>query len=212
VHGNHKNWNAASPLARGIKGCLIALIIAACTWCFAEWLQAFLPTTHNGLHTSRFIAEFKQSENQAESGTSLRVMERSIERYTNEERIKKGLAPLEASSALAFLARGQSRNMCLVGRLMHESDRFPPGWKKFEQRLKQAGITSGGENIAYQTATKRPEKWARLVIQGWMNSPEHRKNILNPSYRYLGVGVNLCSNRIVFATQVFSSEIGKISE
>ena len=31
-------------------------------------------------------------------------------------------------------------------------------------------------------------KFAKTVVEGWMNSPGHRKNILNPDYEYLGCG------------------------
>ena len=30
--------------------------------------------------------------------------------------------------------------------------------------------------------------YAKIVVEGWMNSPGHRKNILNPDYVYLGCG------------------------
>lgn len=32
------------------------------------------------------------------------------------------------------------------------------------------------------------EEFAQAVVTGWMNSPGHRKNILNPIYEYLGCG------------------------
>ena len=40
-----------------------------------------------------------------------------------------------------------------------------------------------GENIAAGYST--PEQ----VVQGFMNSPEHRANILNPNYHDIGVGL-----------------------
>ncbi len=41
-----------------------------------------------------------------------------------------------------------------------------------------------------------------------MNSPPHKKSILEPTHRYLGVGVAPCQNRIAYVTQVFSSDAG----
>ena len=54
--------------------------------------------------------------------------------------------------------------------------------------------------------------WAKEVVKGWMNSPPHRRNILNPRYRYLGVGFLGCPNRLGYATQVFSSQAGTIGQ
>ena len=43
---------------------------------------------------------------------------------------------------------------------------------------------------------------AQMIMDGWMNSPGHRKNILSPGYTHLGVGV-ITNNQEIKATQVF---------
>ena len=48
-----------------------------------------------------------------------------------------------------------------------------------------------------------PKKMARQLVDGWMESPGHRKNILDVDSRKLGVGVYV--NDWVYATQNFSS-------
>jgi uncharacterized protein YkwD len=137
-------------------------------------------------------------------------MEKSILRYTNEERVRNGLKPLRSSDALAFLAKNQSQHMCKSGRLAHESDTFPEGWRKLIQRLTMASLKSGAENIALRTVESDKDAWAKSVVKGWMSSPPHKKNILEPTHRYLGVGVSPCENRIAYATQIFSSDPGTI--
>jgi uncharacterized protein YkwD len=144
------------------------------------------------------------------SKQDLLAIEESILLLTNNERNTRGLPVFHSSSALAYLSKRQSENMCAARSLEHESDVFPNGWKKFTQRLKIAGLTSGAENIAYRTLREKPEKWAKEVVNGWMKSPQHRKNILDPRWRYLGVGVRMCSNRIAYAAQVFSSDPGRV--
>ena len=42
---------------------------------------------------------------------------------------------------------------------------------------------SGNEMFRYTV-----EEYARAVVTGWMNSPGHRRNILDPAYEYLGCG------------------------
>ena len=50
--------------------------------------------------------------------------------------------------------------------------------------IKSFGITyrTAGENIAMGYATPQ------AVVNGWMNSPGHRANILNASFTRIGVG------------------------
>ena len=144
------------------------------------------------------------------SKQDLLAIEKSILLLTNNERKARELPTFQESFPLAHLATRQSENMCAARSLEHESDAFPNGWKKFTERLKIAGVTSGAENIGYRTLREQPEKWATAVVKEWMKSPPHRKNILNPRWRYLGVGIRMCADRIAYATQVFSSDPGRI--
>jgi uncharacterized protein YkwD len=63
-----------------------------------------------------------------------------------------------------------------------------------------------GENIMEMGGTFMrvfgPEEFARAAVEGWMKSPGHRENILNPRYDSSGVGVAMVGDR-AFATQVF---------
>jgi uncharacterized protein YkwD len=43
-----------------------------------------------------------------------------------------------------------------------------------------------------------------------MNSPVHKKNILDPRFRYIGIGVRACRDNVAYATQVFSPEEGRV--
>lgn len=55
----------------------------------------------------------------------------------------------------------------------------------FAERARRAGYPSpGAENIA------RGHRSAEAVMQGWMESPGHRENILNCSLTTMGVGVD----------------------
>ncbi len=137
-------------------------------------------------------------------------MENGILDYTNEERRSRGLAPLRLSPALTTLARKHSSHMCSIGILAHESDSFPAGWRSFAQRMDRIGVGSAAENVAYHSLLKTPDDWAKAVTNVWMKSPSHRINMLNPTFRYIGVGVVLCKNTIAYATQVFAGEPGRI--
>jgi uncharacterized protein YkwD len=57
----------------------------------------------------------------------------------------------------------------------------------FAGRMRDAGYdwSKAGENIATGLPTPR------AVVRAWMADPLHCQNMLNPSYRDLGVGVNV---------------------
>ena len=142
----------------------------------------------------------------------IRLMESDIVQFTNKYREKAGLQPLRINPALTFLARKQNEHMCASGTLSHESKLFPEGWRKFSDRMQAVRVRSAGENIAYGTIGRDPKQWARFILEGWMKSSGHRKNILNARFNYLGVAVWECSGKIAYATQVFSSDIGRIPQ
>lgn len=60
-----------------------------------------------------------------------------------------------------------------------------------------------GENLAAGASVPSPA----IVVAAWMNSPEHRKNILDPDFRFLSVGFqfDINSQYKVYWSQLFSN-------
>jgi len=116
-----------------------------------------------------------------------RNVEKWVFRYINSERRKHKLRPLEPHPALIRAARRHSRNMMEDGTLTHHLGGFP------YQRAKKAGYPdiSVGENCAMVYCSKRDpsKKVARQIVNLWMSSPGHRKNILLAKYRDVGIGI-----------------------
>jgi len=106
--------------------------------------------------------------------------EQKVLELVNAERAKYGLKSLLWDAKLAEVARIKSMDMRDKNYFSHTS---PTYGSPFEM-MKNFGITYNyaGENIAAGQTT--PE----TVVQAWMNSEGHRKNILNPNYTHLGVG------------------------
>ncbi|WP_030813155.1 CAP domain-containing protein [Streptomyces sp. NRRL F-2799] len=110
------------------------------------------------------------------SGDVARVVE-----LVNAERAKVGCSPVELNSTLTKAAQDHSADMAAHNTMSHTgSDGSDPG-----SRITAAGYqwSAYGENVAYGYST--PEQ----VMAGWMNSPGHRENILNCSYKEIGVGL-----------------------
>ena len=58
------------------------------------------------------------------------------------------------------------------------------------------------ENIYKFLARRNHKKLAKNLVDGWMDSPGHRANILNAQLRHIGVGV-AHSDNYIYATQNF---------
>ncbi|MFJ5222962.1 CAP domain-containing protein [Streptomyces sp. NPDC088400] len=99
---------------------------------------------------------------------------------TNTERTAGGLRPLADDPHLAAAAQAYSADMAARAFYSHTSPEGTAPW----DRAAAAGATHRGigENIACGQRT------AREVVQGWMDSPGHRANILKPGFTHLGIG------------------------
>lgn len=113
----------------------------------------------------------------------------------NEERAKEGVAPLKRDANLAKAAQLHSEDMAANSYMSHTSLDGRSPW----DRMAAAGASFGtkGENVA--AGQRTPEE----VMNSWMNSQGHRENILNPDYKYIGIGVGYGGSYGIYWTQCF---------
>jgi uncharacterized YkwD family protein/spore coat assembly protein SafA len=126
----------------------------------------------------------------------IKRIEHKVTQLTNQEREKRGLQPLRPSWELSRVARYKSRDMMDRGYFSHES----PTYGSPFNMMRDFGIefTAAGENIAAGQRT------AKQVVQAWMDSPGHRKNILNENYTRIGVGYAKGGSKRYYWTQMFT--------
>jgi uncharacterized protein YkwD len=104
----------------------------------------------------------------------------------NKERVARGLAALAENAKLDAAAAHHSNDMIARNYFDHTA----PGGETFDQRIRATGYIPGhagfalGENIAAGT---RGLDTPAQIVASWMNSPEHRANILDPDYQETGV-------------------------
>jgi uncharacterized protein YkwD len=103
----------------------------------------------------------------------------------NTVRSQHGLRPLRLSPGLAAAADEHSRQMALQGYFAHESGDGSAFWKRVKRYYGANGFGtwSVGENLLWSS----PEVDPAGAMQLWMNSPEHRANILNGRWREIGI-------------------------
>ncbi|MET7684969.1 CAP domain-containing protein [Streptomyces sp. NPDC005423] len=120
-----------------------------------------------------------------------------VVRRTNGERARAGLPPLAVDPLLTAAAQAHSADMVARDFYAHTS---PDGAQPWD-RAAAAGSRrrSIGENIACG------QRSAAEVVDGWMNSPGHRANILKPAFTHLGVGVSGGGRTGTYWTQLFGA-------
>jgi uncharacterized protein YkwD len=157
-------------------------------WFSVTFLVAVLLSLHVGVAAAA---------PQDDAGYIARVLD-----LTNAERQKAGLPPLAFNAQLGTAAQNYSQVLASTGCFEHTCGSVPD----FGDRDRQAGYNGWsaiGENIAagYQT----PE----AVVSGWMESPDHRANILSPKYTEIGVGLVTGGGRFgTYWTQEFGARPG----
>lgn len=132
----------------------------------------------------------------AETDGVERLEQRVLERI-NEVRRQHDLNDLAMDSVLREVARQYSAAM---GRRDFFSHSGPEG-DTVGDRLRAAGVCYRmvAENLAKNYNVPDP---VTAAVDGWMDSPGHRRNILTPAFRQTGIGVWRDGETFYF-TQVF---------
>lgn len=124
-------------------------------------------------------------------------VDQAIVDLTNQERIRQGLATLRMEERLSQAARLHAEQLVRAGHLDHvlPDAQYP----RPEDRLAAAGYPwqAYGENLAFGY----PD--ARSAVDGWMNSPGHRANIVGTAFTEIGAGHARDANGRIYYAQVF---------
>jgi uncharacterized protein YkwD len=152
-------------------------------------------------------------------------LERRVHDLIDKERLDHKLTVLVFDERLSAIARGHSHDMAARGFFSHTN----PEGQDATARGKLAGFTCRkqiarntfseglGENLFQDNLYSRirisgnersydwntAEEIAAHSLKGWMNSPPHRRNILEKNYGQTGVGIAVSGDDKVYITQVF---------
>ena len=112
-------------------------------------------------------------------------LQTAVHAKLNGVRVESGLAPLRASPSLRRAAVQHVYEMGVLGYFGHES----PNRASFAARLSAYYTPRGyatwhvGETLLWWPT------WlsARAIVRLWLNSPEHRRQLLDPRFREIGI-------------------------
>lgn len=127
-----------------------------------------------------------------------RAIAREIFVRVNDERAERGMEALQWNHELTRLGRAWSEHLAEIGRLEHRDINELLGSEGLEE------FRALGENIFRATG---PVPAGEIHV-GWMKSDGHRRNVLQPGFNMLGIGVVCTPDGEVYATQEFGRTKG----
>jgi hypothetical protein len=133
------------------------------------------------------------------------VSPEKIIELTNIEREKQNIEPLLANQILAQAANDKALSIFQNQIFGHNI-----GSKKFSQWIKDAGYNYiyAGENLAINFITDQG------IVDAWMKSPLHMKNVINQNFKEIGVAVvkgNFENAETILVVQIFGTPLHRIS-
>jgi uncharacterized protein YkwD len=121
----------------------------------------------------------------AHRASAARALEQGVLYNMNAFRREHGLAPLRLSTALTAAARKHSGDMATRGYFSHTS----VGGTSFDRRIARyypmgnKRYWSVGENLLWSS----PDVDASRALDMWINSPEHKRNMLTARWKEIGL-------------------------
>lgn len=140
------------------------------------------------------------------AAASLTVQRKTILCLINYARRREGLRALPAQWQLNRAAQLKDKLIARCGQFSHT----PCGISAFYTVFRQAGYIRGsytvGENLEWGSGSYTAPA---QVVLGWLNSPEHRANLLGRSWHEQGLaGIRLASFQGVAGVTVWASSFG----
>lgn len=127
------------------------------------------------------------------STADIKSLQNDILKLVNQHRAKLGLNALQMNDAATAEATKHSADMA-KGRMAFGHDGFDDRMKNLNQKL--GNLRATGENVAYGKID------AAEVMDMWLNSPGHKKNI-EGNFSEMGIGIAKSKSGYLYFTQIF---------
>lgn len=161
------------------------------------------PTAHPTVRPTPTV----QNSGATSSGTSLeKQLQQQLFALINQDRAREGLHAYTLNSTLSTGALLHSKTMSSCG-MSHQC----AGEASPCQRISNEGIswTSCGENVGYTSPNPTDWEGVKKIEQAMLTEqpPDdgHRRNLLNPSFHRVGIGIYIDARGLVWVTEDFAS-------
>jgi uncharacterized protein YkwD len=128
-----------------------------------------------------FLSGVRFAQERVEVEPKQEPLIQEVIRIANAERAERGVGTLHEQLALRDAAEWMAKDMATHGYFSHTDSQGRDMTRRF-QAFGYDRPHLMAENI--EKGTPSPE----ATVQGWLSSPEHRRNLLHPEVREVGVG------------------------
>jgi Cysteine-rich secretory protein family len=131
----------------------------------------------------------------AATAPDVTIVETAIVEMTNAFRADKKLATLKQSASLSAIARAYAKYLAKSGKFSHTADGKGAGDRITAGQYDWCQI---GENLALNSDSRgfKSRDLAKKAVEGWINSPGHRANLVAEHMTEIGVGVVASSDKV----------------
>jgi uncharacterized protein YkwD len=192
-----------------------------------DWLES--PNPNEDARQAETFPVLSDKELETAPPLSVELLKKKVFDLTNDERKAMGIIVLKAYEELDSVARLHSEDMSVRGFFAHHNPdgdsptdrarkagfsglvkspdgKLRPGLSENIARVgRYSSIRQSVRNekvVSRRIGWQKEDDLARQIVRGLLNSPEHKKNILDPTKAYLGVGIYVFREH-VFVTQNF---------
>ena len=190
-----RNFIAAPKAMPRALFAMFAMLVVNCGLCMGQ--QVSETATNSNSHSDVKAISAVPSPTPFEDATA----EQELLALVNQSRHEAGAPPLHIDANLNEAARAHARLMIDRQQLSHHFDGEPP----LMQRLLDTGLRLDhvGENVAYNASAEK-------AFEALMQSPPHRRNLLDPSFNSAGFAA-FWSDRRLYVVQDFAHRLPVIS-
>ncbi len=181
-------------------------------FCIGIWLLSsgkitfFQKTASHNVAASASTESIEKTQTNTSSYTKndteshMTITPANIVWFSNYYRSEEGIRPLIQRKALNDSARAKNNHMLAHDYFAHTQPNTSIGFESFIDQ-QQYSFIKIGENLAMGDYSTSQE-----VVEAWMKSASHRKNILDPDYIEIGVNVAhgiIHGKNVILITQHF---------
>jgi uncharacterized protein YkwD len=122
---------------------------------------------------------------QTRTSKQMQVLQAGILQQLNALRASHHLKPLVLSRSLSTAAGNHNSEMASAGFFSHDSKNGSAFWKRIKRFYNSSGYGywSVGENLLWASPDVDPAG----ALKMWLDSPEHKKNMLDPQWHEIGI-------------------------
>lgn len=187
-----KKRRSLHPLGQTCRMPALRRLAAVCVLAASVFVPGAMPTAVGQAPAPAAVAAIPPVRNSATAAKpSLRLWSDCVTRV-NVARAAAGKVAVTIDARLATAATTHSTYQAQIQKMTHVGS----GSTNAGQRITAAGFAWSGwaENVAAGQGD------CASVMSAWLNSPSHRTNILNSSYRYIGIGNVVGANGVRYWT------------